>query len=285
MSDALNILPKPSLVEEISTEVLLDRKLELFLSAYKAETGKDFTALNEASAVVSLIRSSAEEETHLRVRLNQRYRARFVYFAEGQNLLTLMNDEGLTEKDGESDERRRERIRLQRAGSSAAGPLEWYKRKAIEVAPSEIEDINVDFPNASHVRVAILSRSESGIPTAALVSQVQAVLTSDEVHPDDHTTVEIIGAEPVNISIHARITLEPGTDPAVFNALEAHYRQEFAKRRGLGRDISGSWTTSTLHVAGVHSVEVLNAQKLAILPFQVAKLDDLDLELAESRTY
>lgn len=285
MSDELNILPKPTLVEELTIEQIRDNKLAIFLKDYKENTGEDYTDLSESNIAVRLIRSSAEDEYNMRQRANERYRNRLVYFSTIGNLDTLLKDEGLEPIDGETRTRKQERIILQRVGSSAAGPLEWYKRKAFEVAPEEIEDISVDFPDISTVRVAILATTEDGIPSDDLVNRVKAVLTSDDVHPDDHTTIIVIGAEPVELTTRARIVLEPNTDQAVFDALEPHYRSSFAGRRGLGRDMPWSWTSSRLQVAGVYCVENLGDEPTAILPYQVAKLKDVILEQASSRSY
>jgi phage-related baseplate assembly protein len=285
MPDALNILPQPSIIDEFSADSIFERKLAIFLAAYKAETGEDFTALTESNPAVRLLRSEAEDEANTRQRLNERWRAQFVYFAQGGNLVELMRDEGLEPIDGETPARRRERIILQRTGSSAAGPVEWYQRKAIEVAPDEIEAISVDYPAPSQVRVAILARTTDGIPSSDLVAQVSAVLNSDAVHPDDHVVIDVVGAEPVPVSIHARITLEPDADAAVFAALESHYRQGFAERRALGRDMPWSWSSSRLQVSGVYSVENLGGEPPLILPYQVAFLDAVTLELVSGRAY
>lgn len=285
MSDELNILPKPKLVEELTIDQIRDNKLAIFLADYKANNGEDYTALTESSMAVRLIRSSAEEEFNMRQRANERYRNRLVYFSNVENLDILLKDEGLEPADGETRERKQERIILQRVGSSAAGPLEWYKRKAFEVAPDEIEDISVDFPDKSTVRIAILAKTEDGIPSADLVSRVEAVLTSDEVHPDDHTSILVIGAEPVDVTTHARIILEPNTDQAVFDALEAHYRGAFAGRRGLGRNMPWSWVSARLQVAGVYSVEDLGSTAPTIAPYQVAKLTTVTLVQEQSRAY
>lgn len=285
MPNALDILPKPLLVEEFIYDEILNHKINLFLAAHKAETGVDFTALTESSLVVRLIRSSAEDEYNQRQRTNERYRARFVYFSEGENLKILMREEGLEPADGETTERRQERIRLQRIGSSAAGPLEWYRRKAIEVAPDEIEDISVDFPDQSTVLISILAKTPDGLPSDDLVERIRAVLTSDEVHPDDHTQIIVRGAEAVDRDVHAIITLEPDTDIAVFNALQTYFEGAFAGRRGLGRDITNSWIIGQLQQSGIHKVENLSVEAAPVLPYQVARLSSLNIVLADGRDY
>lgn len=283
MVRALDILPPPKLVEEVSTKAILDRRIAIFLEVYREAAGKDFGALTESSPIVRALRSAAEDETVMRQRINERYRARFVYFASGDNLELLLEDEGLQPIEGETEARRQERIILNRTGSSAAGPLEWYRRKAIEVAPDEIADISVDFPGGSVVRVAILAKTLDGIPSDDLVARVRDRLTSDEVHPDDHTEIEVLGAEPVPVVVRARITLEPDTDPQVFAALEPRYRGAFAEHIGLGRDVPWSWSSSRLQVPGVHKVKMLGDEPPAVLPYQVAYLQDLILELAQTR--
>jgi phage-related baseplate assembly protein len=285
MSDILDILPKPKIVEEIPFQQILDFKMGVFLTDYKNNIGKDYTALTESSVVVRLIRSSAEEEFNARQRANERYRNRLVYFATIENLDILLREEGLEPVDGESKERKQDRIILQRVGSSAAGPPEWYKRKAYEVAPDEIENISVDFPESSTVRISILANTEDGIPSEDLLARIRTELTSQSVHPDDHTVIIVAGAEPVNIRVHARIVLEPDTDSAVFDALESHFRSAFAGRRGLGRDVPWSWISSRLQVAGVYCVENLGDEPFAILPHQVAKLESIFLDKSAARAY
>lgn len=285
MSDALHLLTPPSIIDEFTAEAIFQRKLDVFLATYKVETDTDFTALTESNPVIRLLRSASEDEANARQRENERYRSRFVYFSSGDNLIQLMRDEGLEPIEGETNERRQERIILTRTGSSAAGPPEWYKRKAIEVAPDEIEAISVDYPDASTVRVAILAKTIDGIASNELVERVRTVLTSDEVHPDDHVEIHVMGAEPVPITVHARIVLEPGTDEGVFDALDPHYRSGFAARRALGRDMPFSWSSSRLQVPGVYSVEDLSPLPVAVLPYQVATLEHLYLELSDGRAY
>ncbi|WP_428527162.1 baseplate J/gp47 family protein [Roseibium sp.] len=285
MSDALHLLTPPSIIDEFSAEAIFQRKLGVFLASYKAATGNDYTSLTESNIVVRLLRADAEDEANARQRHNERYRSRFVYFASGDNLVHLMRDEGLEPVDGETKERRQERIILGRTGSSAAGPPEWYQRHAIAVAPNEIEAIAVDFPDASTVRVAILAKTVDGIPPQDLVARVGAKLTSEAVHPEDHIEIIVMGAEPVPVTVRARIVLEPDTDPAVFNALDRHYRDGFAARRALGRDMPWSWSSARLQVPGVYSVEELGAPPPDVHPYQVATLDSLVLELASGRAY
>ncbi|MBL4785269.1 MAG: baseplate J/gp47 family protein [Cohaesibacteraceae bacterium] len=283
MANELDILPQPSIVEEISSADIIDRKLEIFLTAYREETGKDFTALTEDSLVVRLVRSYAEQEAKLRVAINERFRAGFVYFARDANLDLLLTDEGLIPEPGATRERKQERIILARSGSSAAGPPEWYRRKIVEVSPDEIRDVSIDFPDSSTVRIAILAKSIDGIPPDDLVNRVRNAVISDDVHPDDHFAITVSGAEPVAVNIAYEITLELGADEAVFNALEAHYRGAFAERLALGRNIPEDWTRSRLMVPGVFSVTNSGTEPPKVESWQIPYLDSLVLVLSLER--
>lgn len=285
MSSSLDILPQPKLIEEFTRAEIEARMLATFQEEYLAETGLEFTDLTESSIVTRLIRSAALDEERRRVALNRRYRATFVYFADDENLATLLHDEGLGSIEGETKEQKQERIILQRVGSSSAGPKEWYIRKAIEVAPNAIERIGVDFPNLSSVRLSILANTDTGIPDIELVTAVADAINSPDVHPDDHIDIAVTGAEPVGVEIIASITLEPNTNVAVFNALESHFQEAFISRRDLGRDINWAWVSSVLFVPGVHKVTNIASNLPAIEPFQVAKLDGVTLTLDTGRAY
>lgn len=283
--DDLEILPQPKIVDELTAEDIFQRMLGTLLRTYKEANGKDFTALTESNPAIRLLRSAAEEEAKLRVQENERYRARFVYFSRDENLDTLLREEGLEPAEGESTTRKQQRIIVARTGSSSAGPTEWYQRKAIEVAPDEIEMVSAELIDDRTVRITILAKTPDGIPSADLIDRVKAVVASDDVHADDHETIIVTGPEPVDVTIRARITLEPDTDEAVFHALKDRFNGSFTERRSLGRDIPWSWTNSRLHVPGVHEVENLNSHLPSIQPHQVARLAGLELELNDRREY
>jgi phage-related baseplate assembly protein len=285
MADELDILPPPRIIEEFTLEEIEQRKVDTFLAVFKELTGQDFTDLTEASPITRLIHSAALEEFRLRQQLNERFRNRFVYFAKGDALIDLMAEEGLDPINGETDLQRQQRIITQRTGSSAAGPPEWYIRKAKEVSPEQIEKIAVDYPDQSHARLSVLAKNETGIPAPELVESVREAVNAPDVHPDDHITVEVIGAEPVSLEVHARITLEPDADQTVFDALENHFKNAFKARRDLGRDMPWSWVASKLHVAGVYKVEDLGGNYPTVKPYQVAKLNSFVLELESGRQY
>ncbi|WP_068087485.1 baseplate J/gp47 family protein [Polycladidibacter stylochi] len=274
----LSLLPAPLLVGEPSVEDILARKLDVFLRHYKTETGKDFTALTESSPVVSLLRAAAEDEYNERLRQNARYRARFVYFADGDNLDLLLSEEGLQPVAGESRARKQERIRLQRAGSSAAGPAEWYRRHGIGVAPDEIADIKVDFPQLSHVRVTVLASNATGIPSSQLLQAVNARLQADDAHPDDHIAVSVVPAVGVPVFVHAAIVFERGADQSILKPLETAFHMTWAAKRALGRKHAWSWISSQFMGAGIVDVQNLGAPPPDILPNQVPLLSAVKLE-------
>jgi len=283
MSDKLAVLPQPQLVEEFTVDQILQGKLATFLKIYKEDTGTDYTDLTESSIVVRLLRSASEEEAALRVQINERHRSKYVYFSRDENLQILAREEGIIPAQGETDARLRERIIEERSGSSSAGPPEWYRQHALAVAPDEIEDVTAERMSLSHIRIAISARNEDGIPSADLVARVHARLTSDEVHADDEVLIEVIGAEPQVLHVRALIYLFEDVDTAVFDALFAVFKKSFALRRGLGRKIPWGWCQKTLIVDGVFDAADNGSVIPDIARHQIARLGELDLQLATER--
>ena len=112
--------------------------------------------------------------------------------------------------DEEEDDDYRERIHLSNAAFSTAGSKKAYIYHAKSADPTII-DVYVVSPSACVVYVYVLT--DTGIPSASLISKVQSALSADDVRPlTDQVTVKAPTAVSYNIEIKYYTTAEDEAD-------------------------------------------------------------------------
>ena len=119
MSDTiidLASLPTRTVIEQLSFEALLSRKLRQFL-----DIDPTFNALLESDPAIKLLEADSYDELILRARINDAARARLLAFATRSDLDQLGAFYGVARLPGELDTPFRNRIRQAIMSRSAAG--------------------------------------------------------------------------------------------------------------------------------------------------------------------
>lgn len=116
-------------------------------------------------------------------------------------------------------------------------------------------------PLPGDVSLAVLSRLDSPVPGAELVSAVQAALSAEDVRPlTDRPRTQL--GQPTVFNVVAALELEEGPDPAVVKAASrAGLDAAIAEARRLAGQLPLSAIYAALHVTGVRRVRL--AQPLA----------------------
>lgn len=270
----LSALPDPQVVEQLSFEALLLRKLQTLIAL-----APSFNALLESDPAIKLLESDAYDELILRQRINDAARARLLAFATGSDLDQLAVFYGVTRLTGEGDASFKVRVREAIMGRSAAGTKAQYRFAALS-ATLEVLDVNVDDPEGGLVRISVMSRLGDGTPSEALLQTVRDVVMSDSVRALCHT-IQVVGAEIIQVDIEAVIHLTRSAPMAVFDGLADVLRAEFAAVKRLGFNLAPSWIVAQLQQGGVQRVLLdTPAEQIIIAPNQCATIREINLTFA-----
>lgn len=262
----LSALPTPEVIETLSFDKILQRKLQLFLQLYP-----EFSTVLESDPSVKLVEESAYDEMLLRARVNDAARDRLLAFASGGNLDHLAAFYGVQRMAGETDDALRLRVRVRTIGYSAAGGAAHYKYYAMS-ATTGIRDVSVYSPAGGVVRVSILGYENDGVPSAQIMNAVSAVVQSDSVRSLCHK-VEVVPAEIIHVTVIANITLLTNSADAIFEGLAQSLADEFEASKGLDWNVTRSWLISKLHVGGVAAVDLISpVEDVILLPHQCASI-------------
>lgn len=242
-------LPDPVIIEELDYERILEAML-IDLSA----RDPSYTEILESDPGVKILEVAAARELILRQRMNDALRATLIRYAGAGDLDNLAAFYGVTRLTGETDEQLRTRTIERVMGSSTAGGRSWYRYQALS-ASTTIADVEVDSPAPGEVRVTVLSSEGDGTADQTLLDAVEAIVNADAVRVITDT-VSVVSATITTVDVTASIWLLPDAPSAVFDALEATLRAEFAAAAGLGWDVTLSWLIKTLHQEGVQRVQL-----------------------------
>ena len=197
MTSAINLseLPAPQVIESLDFETLLSS----MLSELRARDAS-FDALVESDPAYKILEVAAYRELLLRQRINDAARSVMLAYAQGtdlEHLAALLGVTRLIETNDddevtftESDEDFRRRVTESIEGFSTAGPIGAYHYHGMS-ADSDVKDISVTSPAPGEVCLTVLSRSNQGIPTDALLQRVNQHVSADTRRPlTDHVTVQ-----------------------------------------------------------------------------------------------
>ncbi|AOJ81534.1 baseplate J protein [Burkholderia savannae] len=219
----LSLLDPPDLVEMLDFEAAYQMKLAYFKRIYP-----DWSAALESDPVVKLIELAAYEEVRFRARVIDAARATMLAYATGADLehvAVLWGVEKAIVDPGdpnatpprppryERDERFRLRTQLAIETSTDAGPIDAYRKLALDASP-DVLDVWVDRPEPGTVRVTIMSQSNGGVPDDALLDAVRKALSPEDVRPLNDTVL-VVPARPVAYTVEADVYVGRGPDPAV----------------------------------------------------------------------
>lgn len=177
-----------------------------------------------------------------------------------QRLMISPGDETTTppiEAIYESDDEFRHRIQLSWSRLSTAGAEQAYTFFASSAHPSVL-DVRAYGPETherlGEVWIYVLSRSESGLPTDEVISEVLAAVNQDEVRPITDL-VSVYPAEMVDFEIDADVYLPYGLDNDLVmeNASKA-LTSYIESVKAIGSVVARSGIDKALHQSGVVKV-------------------------------
>ena len=270
----LESLPTPAVIESLSFETIFSELQAEFQSRYP-----DYSALLASDPAVKLLEVAAYREVLLRNRINAAAKASLLAFATGSDLDHLAAFYGVTRLMDETDEALRLRTRQRIIGFANAGGAAHYRYWALSASP-EVADVEVDSPQPGRVRISVLAKGEEQTVPDAILDAVKAVVLRDDIRVLTDT-VEVVAAELMPVTVHARLWLYPDAPLETLAAIQAVFASTLAACAGLGWDLTRSWIVGQLQRAGVHKVELLSpTTDIRVAANQAVRLASLNLEFA-----
>ncbi|WOB47899.1 baseplate J/gp47 family protein [Xanthomonas hydrangeae] len=281
----LSKLNAPDLIEALDFEKILSDTFSQF-----RQLMPEFSALTESDPVYKLLQLFAARELLIRQRANDKAQQTMLAFATGTNLdhlgalfgvARLVLDQGQTETGVapilESDVDFRRRIQLAPEGFSVAGPEGAYIYHALSAA-ADVIDASATSPAPGQVLVTVQSRTGDGTAPQALLDEVAAIITNDDVRPlTDSVTVQ--SAQIVPYAIRGRVYTYAGPDSAVVMREAMRSLQAYLdEAHRIGRDVPESAIKAKLFADGVQRVELDSpAADIRISRTQAAYCTSIDI--------
>ena len=267
-------LPTPAVIETLSFETILAELQTEFHSRYP-----DYSALLASDPAMKLLEVAAYREVLLRNRINAAAKASLLAFATGSDLDHLAAFYGVERLAGEDDEALRLRTRQRIIGFANAGGAAHYRYWALSASP-EVADVEVDSPQPGRVRISVLAKGEEQTVPDAILDAVKAVVLRDDIRVLTDT-IEVVPAELIPVTVHARLWLYPDAPLETVAAIQAVFASTLAACAGLGWDLTRSWIVGQQQRAGVHKVDVLSpTTDIRVAANQAVRLASLNLEYA-----
>lgn len=251
LPDDLASLPKPAVIKEVSSSVILDRKITTLQQLYDAN-GLPYTVSKTAydPAIIQL-ETSALDETLLRQDINEVARARLLAFAEGSDLDHLAAFYDVSRLLDESDDRLKKRVILAIQGRSTGGTEARYKFIAMTADLRVSDAIVYTVGRSPVIYIAIFSTSVDGVTSADLIEAVDAALQAADARMINDTVVVRTAVRTV-INIAADVWLLPDASLDVLAAAKMALVSAWAATQAMGRDFAQSWWTARLMIDGIH---------------------------------
>lgn len=269
----LSLLPAPTIVEVLDNETIVSRQKATFAVLWQAVRDAnpslnlpDYDVLMlETDPIVIGNQAESYRETLLRARINEVGKANLLAFARGGDLDHLAAFYDVVRLPGEADDRLLTRVVLALQGRSTGGTAERYQAVAM-AADLRVRDVIVYVVGRSPlIHVAVYSTDPNGVASADLLAKVDAALQDPTVRMvNDAIQVESAVLSVVNLS--ADIWFLPDADADTLTRAEENLRSAWATARALGRDLTESWWTSKLMIAGVHKVKATTVGDIVVPP-------------------
>ena len=284
-------LPEPDVIERLDYEQIV---LQLKDAVAAAHPPLAAVLQIEGEPATKVIEVCAAFVLLTRARINDAARGVMLAFATGtslDHLAALLGVERLelipaTDDQPaafETDEDLRARTQLAVEGLSTAGPRGAYLFHALSAHP-DVLDVSISGPHdhpsvePGSVVVAVVSRSESGVPESEILDSVAAALNADTVRPLTDTVI-VRAATPLPFSVRAVLHIAPEAPSGLIIAeakaeLEAYIAQ--ARRAGSVLAVSGIY--GALQRTGVISVNLQSPlADVAANPFQFPAMTSVEL--------
>ena len=261
----LSRLPQPELTQTQSYEELLSEMREELVAAMPESQREEIaeTLQLESEPLTKSLEYAAYRVMVERQRFNHRSARLMLAYAEGAELdhigVTYYQTQrlGLQTEAPEEDASYKRRLLLAYDGYSTAGSRQSYIYHALS-ADADVLDAKVVGNTAGIVRVAVLSRSGTGTPSAALLGKVVDALNAETVRPLNDQ-VEVLPAEIIEYEIRAAIRVKQGpASRVVLEAAQAAAENYASERQRLGLPIIRDAVLAALWVESVEHVDLLS---------------------------
>lgn len=263
----LSTLPVPEVLEPLDFEEIYAEQLGTF----REFMGENWNAPIESDPVVKLLELGAYRRVQDRARVNDAAKALLLAYAQGADLDGVASNVSVqrlviqaedlttfppTPKVMESDDALRERAQAAFEGLTTAGPRNSYIQHA-RSASALVGDATAESPTPAVVVVTVQHLNGNGTADQALLKQVEAYLSQDNILPvADRIFVQ--GAEVINYRIDAILHMEGTGSENESLLIEAQRRLNawVNPRRRLGVEVARSGIDAQLHINGVRRVEL-----------------------------
>lgn len=257
----------PIIVAKLDYEAIRGDRIEAFLDRWAAFRESDpslpdydVQGLESDPAVIAL-EAAAYGDLHFRAQLNDTARAALlVDFATGADLdlhgvatRTPAHPSGLARLSGEPDAAYAARIIEARAGSSAAGPDEWWLTNA-RAADSRVRAVGLYYLGQGRMKVTLLSKVNGGIPDQPMLDAVSDKLGSTSVKPQGVVELSVESAVIETVDVVADVVLDPDAPSSTLDAMAAQARALHDAGQALDVDMTRYYLTQLLHRPGVYSI-------------------------------
>lgn len=297
MAEGLEGLGDPTLVEDILYQDAFDALVDDFQDADPTYIG-----FQDSDPLIINLSVVAGKEVEIRKFVNQAVKSTFLKFATGtalDNIGALWGVFRLVVTPAqpnavppvaevlESDEAFRERIcdKIEAPNNAATeGEYEFFAKQC----SADVDSVTVTKPiqNDNLVQIAIKSVSNDGIASPALLAELTECLNHKDIRAINDR-LDIVGATNIGIDVEANITMLEGASDTIFDDLNDSFTEAFQSINDMGRDITLSWITDTLHIgAGVYKVEIISpSADVLIQPDEFATLSSLTLTKESLRNF
>lgn len=288
----LSTLPVPEVLEPLDFEEIYAEQLETF----RAFMGDNWSAPIESDPVVKLLELGAYRRVQERARVNDAAKALLLAYAQGGDLDQLAANVNVnrlviqaedlttfppTPKVMESHDALRERAQAAFEGLTTAGPRNSYILHA-RSASALVGDATAESPTPAVVVVTVQHLNGDGTADQALLKQVEAYLSQDNILPVADR-IHVQGAQVINYRIDAILHME-GTgsenERLLFEA-ERRLKAWINPRRRLGVEVARSGIDAQLHLSGVRRVDLPGWQDIRPTKAQSAYCTGVSVKLGD----
>lgn len=286
--------PAPTLIVELDFEALRQQRVAAFLESWAKFQEEypdqqlptyDTQSITGEQAMIGL-RAAAWGDLFFISRTNDVARATLlVDFANDSDLdlhglqtKVPSHPDGVTRHPGESDASYRARIIEARAGSSAAGPNEWWLTHA-RAADPRVRSIGLDYVGNGILDIYVLSSENGGLPDEAMLEAVSARLSRDDVCPETkHPSVK--SAIIAEVDVVADIWLLPEAPESRLETIKASAIERHAAEQALDVDLTHHYLKRLLDAPDVYKLEIVEpAEDLVADPSRAWAIRSIELNL------
>ena len=287
--------PPPVITAELSFDALLEQRKAAFITEWQAwkaahpdQQLSDYsTGMLESTPEMIALRAGAGGDMFFVARSNDVARATvLVDFATGTDLDLHGRDtrvpahpEGVERLDGELDTDYAARIIEARAGSSAAGPDEWWLTNA-RAADNRIRSIGLAYRGLGQLDVYLLSKVNGGVPDQAMLDAVTARLIRADVKPRN-VVPTVHSAIIQEVDVTAGVWLVPEAPESRLTEMAATAKAKHNAEQALDVDLTHHYLKRLLDGPEVYKITITapNADLVAD-PSRAYSIRSITLSLA-----